>query len=624
MIVKIGYSWRVPAIEILKSKLYRTTLSKCFDLLSKQDRRKLGIMAGLQLFLSLLDLLGVGLIGVVASLAVNGIGSSAPGSRIGQFLELLRISNFSLQTQTAILGVSAVLVMVSRTLLSIFFVRKTLFFLSRRGAAISSELFSKVISQSLQGIQRHTRQEYVYSLTFGVEVITLRILAQFVTLVSDGSLMIVMAIGLLFVDPIMAASSFLMLGGVSYILYRMMHERATRLGLLNSQTDIESREKVEEAISTFREISVKNRQNFYATNFSESRSRIAEILAENNFMPYMSKYVIESTVVLAALFMSAAQFFLSDAVHAVSTLAVFLAAGTRIAPAVLRLQQGAIQISSGIGTANSTLAMIQELQSISTSVGAVQDFSKKHDGFIPEIEIKNISLMYEGANNLALNDVSISIPAGKTVAIVGPSGAGKTSLIDVLMGVVVPKDGEVRISNHSPSDAIARWPGAIAYVPQEINISNGTIGYNVALGYLQSEVSEEDIHSAIETAQLRDVIKDLPLGIETPVGDKGSKLSGGQRQRLGIARALLSRPKLLVLDEATSALDGKSELDVSDAIRNLKGSITVVLIAHRLSTVRDADIVVYLDRGKVIAQGSFEEIRSLVPDFDQQAVLMGL
>jgi ABC-type multidrug transport system fused ATPase/permease subunit len=614
----------VPAVDVFTSKDYWSTLSKCFGLLSKHDRQKLGIMAGLQLFLSLLDLLGVALIGVVASLAINGIGSNGPAGAVARLIEFLGLSSFSFQSQTAILGSSAVAVMVIRTLLSVFFVRKTLFFLSRRGAAISSDLFARVISQSLQGLQRHSVQAYVYSITSGVEVITLRILAQFVTLVSDGSLLIVMAIGLLFVDPVMAFSSFLMLSGVSYMLYRMMHERAGRLGLLNSQTDVESRDKAVEAISTFREISVKDRQSFYARDFQSSRLKIADILAENNFMPYMSKYVIESSVVLAALFIAATQFILSDAVQAVSTLSIFLAAGTRIAPAVLRLQQGAIKINSGIGTAKSTLLMMDELNRVKPISFETKPFTSLHEGFIPEISIRDLSLKYFGAHKNALNGISLSISVGEIVAIVGPSGAGKTSLIDSLLGVAEPSAGVVNISRVSSSAAIKNWPGAVAYVPQDISISNGTIAYNVALGYQLSEISETQIWRALETAQLAEFVRNLPLGLETPVGEKGSKLSGGQRQRLGIARALLSNPKLLVLDEATSALDGQSELDVSEAIHSLKGSITVVLIAHRLSTVRSADRVAYLNDGNLVASGSFDEVRNLVPDFDAQAKLMGL
>jgi ABC-type multidrug transport system fused ATPase/permease subunit len=219
-----------------------------------------------------------------------------------------------------------------------------------------------------------------------------------------------------------------------------------------------------------------------------------------------------------------------------------------------------------------------------------------------------LSLKYFGANKNALNDISLTVSVGAIVAIVGPSGAGKTSLIDSLLGVTEPSAGVVNISRVSPSEAIKTWPGAIAYVPQEINISNGTIAYNVALGYQLSEVTETQIWSALETAQLADFVRNLPFGLETPVGDRGSKLSGGQRQRLGIARALLSNPKLLVLDEATSSLDGQSELDVSDAIHSLKGTITVVLIAHRLSTIRKADTIVVLDQGRVRETGTHEEL----------------
>jgi ABC-type multidrug transport system fused ATPase/permease subunit len=197
-------------------------------------------------------------------------------------------------------------------------------------------------------------------------------------------------------------------------------------------------------------------------------------------------------------------------------------------------------------------------------------------------------------------------------------------LTDALLGVITPTDGAVLISGVKPAEAIQKWPGAIAYVPQDISISNGTIAQNVALGYELAEVDESNIWKALEIAQLAKHVRGLPEGLHSYVGEKGSKLSGGQRQRLGIARALLSNPKLLVLDEATSALDGKSELDVSDAIFALKGAMTVVLIAHRLSTVRQADLVVYLDQGNLIAAGTFEQVRIDVPDFDQQAKLMGL
>jgi ABC-type multidrug transport system fused ATPase/permease subunit len=173
-------------------------------------------------------------------------------------------------------------------------------------------------------------------------------------------------------------------------------------------------------------------------------------------------------------------------------------------------------------------------------------------------------------------------------------------------------------------DAVEKWPGGVAYVPQNIIITNGTIRKNVGLGFPVESIKDELVWDALDVAQLSDFIREIPGELDSHVGDSGSNISGGQRQRLGIARAMFTKPKLLVLDEATSSLDGETEANVTDSIHKLKGEVTVVLIAHRLSTVRQADVVVYLDKGKILSKGTFDEVRASVPDFDHQAQLMGL
>jgi ABC-type multidrug transport system fused ATPase/permease subunit len=539
-------------------------------------------------------------------------------------LQFLRISNLTFQTQALVLGVIAVVLLIGRTLLSIFFTRRILFFFSRRGAKISADLISRLLSQSLLIIQAKTTQEILYSVTRGVELITLQVLATSVVLVSDVSLLFIMGVGLFVVDPTTAIGTSVVFAAIGFILYRLMHVRASALGKRSSQLNVRSNEKIVEVFSSYRESVVRNRRDYYAREIGKLRFNLADTLAEINFMPYISKYVIETSVVLGALLIGSAQFILQDATQAVATLAIFLAAGTRIAPAVLRLQQGSLQIRGCLGMASPTLDLIDALGNSPLVENVKDSVDITHEGFVSGIQIDSASFSYPEKNHPALTEVTLNIPAGSSVAIVGPSGAGKTTLIDILLGVLIPNEGSVLISGLPPQLAVAKWPGAVSYVPQDVLIVAGTIRENVALGYPSELATDELVMSALRVAHLEHFVEELPQGVDTQVGERGAKVSGGQRQRLGIARAMFTRPHLLVLDEATSSLDGETEANISEAIHALRGSTTVVMIAHRLSTVRNADLVVYLSKGKVITKGTFSEVRDAVPDFDRQAKLMGL
>jgi ABC-type multidrug transport system fused ATPase/permease subunit len=194
----------------------------------------------------------------------------------------------------------------------------------------------------------------------------------------------------------------------------------------------------------------------------------------------------------------------------------------------------------------------------------------------------------------------------------------------MILGVIETEEETVSISGMKPLDAVLKWPGAMAYVPQDVVITNSTIRENITMGYESSLIPDEAIWNALKLAQLDEMVMSLPEGLNAHVGDRGAKLSGGQRQRLGIARALLTKPKLLVLDEATSSLDGETEANIAEALTSLERDVTVILVAHRLSSVRTSKKVIYLHEGRVISQGPFEYVRKEVPDFDRQAKLMGL
>ena len=614
----------LPFGKSLEYKIKESVLLRSFKILNSRDRKLLALVVVIQVMLGLLDLIGVALVGIIGALAVSGVQSQPPGTRIAGVLEFLNLETLSLQSQVGFLGLFAALFLVCRTLVSVFFTRKILFFLSRRGAAISSELISKLLSRSLLDIQSRTAQQTLYSITTGVNTITMGVLATAVNLVSDISLLLIMMSGLFVVDAKVATCTVLLFGAVGILLYKFLHSTARDLGIAESQITISANEKIVEVISSYREAFIRNRRSYYAESIGKLRLDLSNTTAGLAFLPNISKYIVEVTVILGALLLAASQFLMNDAQKAVATLAVFMAASTRIAPAALRLQQGAIHIRGSLGSATPTLNLIKELQKTKTLPMSNNEQDFEHSGFEGIVRFDSISFRYPNADSLALTDVNFRIEPGSFTAIVGPSGAGKTTLVDVLLGVLEPSSGQVEIAGVSPLEAVASWPGAMAYVPQDVSIFNGSILENIGMGYPLEAIDLVKVENAIRVAQLESLISNLPEGLYSQTGEKGARLSGGQRQRLGIARALYTNPQLLVLDEATSSLDGKTEADITDAIENLKGEVTLIVIAHRLSTVRNADQVIYMESGAVKHIGKFEELRRLEPNFNEQAKLMGL
>lgn len=608
----------------LIDKFTNSTVIRSTRILPKSDKPKIIAVIVMQVSLGFLDLIGVAAFGVLGALAVTGVQSQQPGNRVSEILSVLGLSNVSFQQQIAFLGLGAASILVIRTFLSVIATRKIYFFLSRRGALISSTLVSRLLSQSMLKVQNRSTQETVYSVTAGVTSITLGVLGTSMTLIADGSLLIIMLIGLFVVDAVIALTTLVFFGALGLVLYRVMNVKAHRLGYLVSELNVASDEKIIEVLESYRESVVRNRRDYYSKEIGALRLKLADVLAELQFMPSVSKYVIESGMVVGALIIAGIQFGLQDAANAVATLSVFMAAGTRIAPASLRFQQSLISIKSSLGSAMPTLEMIERLSSIPAIDNSSSDFDVAHSGFNGKVRIEDVSFTYPSKPSRALDGISLSIESGQSLAIVGPSGAGKTTLIDILLGVLPPDHGQIIVSGKLPLDAISEWPGAMAYVPQDVLIARGSIRKNVALGFPVEVASDELVWRAIRDAQLEDFVKSLPDGLDSEVGQRGTRISGGQRQRLGIARAMFTRPKLLVLDEATSSLDGQTEADISAAIQGLHGSVTIVMIAHRLSTVLNADQVIYMSEGKILSKGTFSEVRAAVPDFDRQAQLMGL
>lgn len=596
-------------------------ITKAFNLLTKSEIRKLAFVALVQVLLAILDLVAVILIGLVASIAINGLSSQQIGNRTQSFVNLLNLGALDLKLQVAILGLIASTVLLIKTICSLYFTKKSLLFLARRAAAISSNLISMYLTQPLLFIRSYNSQQVIFMMTTGVSGVTLGIIGSIVYLISDIALLIVLLSGLFLVDPLISFATLIMFGSVTFILYRLMHKKMVKFGELQSKLTVTTAQQLSEVMESYKEIYVRGRREYYISKLSTYRYLLADSNAENSFYQNLSKYILDLAMVAIGLVLGALAFLTQTPTRAVAILSIFLIASVRIGPAVLRVQQVFLQIKASIGGSFETLKLLERLKKMEMVKPAS---NKSIESFTPMVSAKNISFTYPNKMTPTLLNINMEILPGSFVSIVGPSGAGKTTLVDILLGILEPDTGEVYISNCKPIEAVTLWPGLISYVPQDTAIINGSIKENVGLGFSESNIDINRVNESLELSELQKLVSSLPDGIETQVGEKGFKLSGGQRQRLGIARALYTNPRLIVLDEATSSLDGATESSISDSINSLRGKITLITIAHRLSTVRSSDEVFYLENGNIMAQGTFEQVKQKVPNFHHQAKLMGL
>lgn len=597
---------------------------RSLSLFSPQDKKKYLIVGALQASLAFLDLIGVAIFAIVAALAIRGVQSQSPGTTVSKILEYLHLESFSFQSQVAILGTCATFFLVFKTIITMVTTRKILLFLGNKSAVISEQLTTKVLSLKLSAINTKSVSDIQYALGYGVNSIVLGILGVFITIFTDSALLIILAIGVLVIDPVIALFSLVLFSGIGTALYLILHKRARKVGENVSVYAIESNRILEEVIVSFREVYSRGRLQFYADKIGKIRSNYAQASAEQVFLPNISKYVLETSVILGAMAVSAMQFIFYDASHAAAGLALFVATGTRLAPALLRIQQSLISLQGNIGTSLQTFALIDLARDFEELPISDSKIDVKHSGFVPEVELTNVDFKFVGQEEFTIKNLNLRIMPGTVTAIVGGSGAGKTTLADIILGIHEPTNGTAHISGIRASEAVKKWPGAISYVPQDVTIFDSSINENILLGYDSTPVSLELTKQALAWGHFDEDFLDSRDFENGSLGPRGSNLSGGQRQRVGLARAMLTKPLMLILDEATSALDSKTESLITESLRNLKGKITLIVIAHRLSTIRDADTVVFLKNGQIEAAGTFTEVRTQIPDFDEQATLMGL
>jgi len=607
------------------------SVKSALALLDRRSKRILLLLVVIQILVASLDLLGVLLFGLVAALSASAVAGQT-SQTLSRVLETVGLAGTDDAHLAVALAIAAGLVFMTKSVVTFLLIRRSLRFLANRQALVSSSLIRQLLSRPLLFVQRNSSQQNAYALTAGANAATLGVLGNSVVVVSEIALLVVISIGLLVIDPLVAIFTVIFFAALGLLLNRALGNWAKRLGVNLAEAEVASYTSVQDALRTYRETMVSGRRVLFVKRFEGLRWRAARYQADNQIMLQVSKYVFEVGLIVGGAALVLSQLLTREVVAAVAVIAVFLTAASRIMPSLLRLQQASLGIRHAAGVAAPTFQLKQSLESSSEEFRVdpllrdevLVEMSSQHLDFTPDLVMQEVSMVYPGADRPAIGNASLEVKSGTSLALVGPTGAGKSTLADLILGVLEPETGSVRVSGVRPTEAVTKWPGAMSYVPQEVVVLNGTIRENVALGLPSEAIDDEMVWQALERSHLAGTLLREREGLDTMVGEHGVRLSGGQRQRLGLARALYTRPRFMVLDEATSALDAETEKAVSEALQELAGDVTLVIVAHRLATIRHCDQLIYVEEGVIQARGTFDEVRALQPNFDRQAELLGL
>ena len=434
--------------------------------------------------------------------------------------------------------------------------------------------------------------------------------------VSFVSILIVLVIA----DPWVALIAFFYLGLVALFIMVVLNRRMRLAGLHNRQFAYRVATIMTEMVDALKEVTLRGKLDDAGDVIHQNRKRATRARANISFLGVVPKYAMESALIGGFLLVGGFAYWQGGMSQALFSIALFGVTGFRIIPAL-----NSIQATLATASANQVYAkdVIRELRKV--EVEEIIRLSQDTEVLPPNpkvLELKGVGFRYPKADRDVLDDINLQIPFGSTLAIVGPSGAGKSTLVDILLGLSEAGRGSMTIDDIPLKSVMGQWRARVGYVPQRVSLFDASVAQNVALTW-SPDYDKDKVVSALERADLKE-LTERGKGILEPIGERGSAVSGGQQQRIGIARALYSDPLVMVMDEATSALDTATERRVTESMERLQGEVTFITVAHRLATVRNYDQICYLDQGRILGHGTFEEVVHQVPDFARQAALAGL
>ena len=602
-----------------------SAIKEAWKFVDRPLKKLFSVLLVVRLVTNFFDLVGTALMAILVGYVVSALSGNPQIIGIAPLLNFFNLESSSIRNQVIILGLTTLVVFILKPLIVLTTSRILIFKIHRQGAILTNTLLTNFTKLPLTSIKKWSSPDVIYATTSGLPSV-LNLLWTTVALISDVALILMFFITLFVTNPLITIGLmvyvFLLFALLAWITGTKIRDAGRVVGLTSSR----STKGIMELLAMFRELYVSDRLNFQVSTFKENRISQGDAIALTEWLQQVPRFVIDSALVLGIVVVAVGQADTDNLAQAASSTALFLTAALRILPTIVPIQGSINRIKNSQG-------MSERIHSFSTYLNSEIPSRKEYLNNLPnnptsnnifKIEVKNLTYSYFESGKPAINEITFEINSGSTLAIIGSSGSGKTTLADCLLGLLEPSSGSVEIDKTAPEIYRTINNGFISYVSQDVALIDGSIRENVAFAMPESEIDEDKIKIALKRAHIYDFVNGLPQGIQTVVGERGTRLSGGQRQRIGIARALYSNPKILVLDEATSALDAETESAITGMLKELHGQVTIISIAHRLSTVMHSDLVLFLRDGKLAGSGKFEDLVQQHPDLAHQAELLGI
>jgi ATP-binding cassette subfamily C protein len=592
--------------------------------LTTVEKIKLSSLIFLRSLLSLLDLAGILAIGFLATSTTVALttGTDAPDSLNLAGLEIPTVNSDTLPLVSA--GILALFLV--KALLSIILTKKAAFFVARIEARASKRIAEISFGGDLGDARKRSREEMMFAIQAGSPAAFNVLLNAINTFITETTLFIVVLIGFFFVDALATIAAVIYFGLVVGIMQFFVGSLMSRAGEVNAQQSVRASTAISNLVAVFRELLVLGNRDKYINDIYQAKIASSESSATQYYLGGMPRYIVEAALLLGIALFVLSQALSGDIVSSAGTIGIFLSGGFRLTAALLPLQNSLLTMKSIIPsakTAHDILALGVDTLPHSHPdriTGSVESKCETQEPI--GVEFKSVSFSYPDSKDAAVKNLNFSFKPGSQVALMGPSGAGKSTIADLICRVIRPTEGEINLVGFETNNSIQKSLVSVSYVPQKPGLVSGTIADNVALGVESDEINRGRVFESLELSHLGTLIDQLPEGIDTPLGKLQDGLSGGQIQRLGLARALYSKPGLLVMDEATSALDAESEFEIQKALADMRGTVTVVLIAHRLNTIQHADMVLLVEDGQVTDSGTFKQLQTRNQQVDRLVNLM--